>query len=114
MQLTQEEPASPPPKQGFFQILFGGKPDAASPAQKSGGRKKNADNVNIGDEDEKLQVTDFDLLKIIGIGAFGKVMLVRKKNGSASGGVYAMKVLKKSVVAAKGQIEHTKSERSIL
>ena len=43
-------------------------------------------------------------------------MLVRKKNGTGegSGQVYAMKVLKKSVVAAKGQIEHTKSEREIL
>ncbi len=43
-----------------------------------------------------------------------KVMLVRKKEGSGAGQIYAMKVLKKSVVEAKGQIEHTKSERSIL
>ena len=28
--------------------------------------------------------------------------------------VFAMKVLKKSVIAAKGQAEHTRSERSIL
>ena len=41
-------------------------------------------------------------------------MLVRKRGGTHDGQVYAMKVLKKSVVAAKGQIEHTKSERSIL
>ena len=64
----------------------------------------------------ELGVNDFDLLKVVGKGAFGKVMLVRKRQGSGegSGQIYAMKVLKKSVVAAKGQIEHTKSERDIL
>ena len=41
-------------------------------------------------------------------------MLVRRKGGSTDGQVYAMKVLKKSVVAAKGQVEHTMSEREIL
>jgi serine/threonine protein kinase len=41
-------------------------------------------------------------------------MLVRKKNGVSAGQVYAMKVLKKSVIAAKGQIENTISEREIL
>lgn len=41
-------------------------------------------------------------------------MLVRKKTANNDGAIYAMKVLKKSVVAAKGQIEHTKAERDIL
>lgn len=62
---------------------------------------------------DSLKVEDFDLLKVIGKGAFGKVMLVRKKS-SKSGKVYAMKVLKKSVVVSRGQIQNTKSERSIL
>jgi len=61
-----------------------------------------------------LSVSDFDLLRVIGKGAFGRVLLVRKKHGHDSSRVFAMKVLKKSVVAAKGQIEHTRSERSIL
>ena len=43
-----------------------------------------------------------------------KVMLVRKKNAQDEGQVYAMKVLKKDVISAKGQVEHTKSERDIL
>lgn len=41
-------------------------------------------------------------------------MLVRKKHGQDASRVFAMKVLKKSVIAAKGQAEHTRSERSIL
>mmetsp|Transcript_8627 Transcript_8627/g.29539 ORF Transcript_8627/g.29539 Transcript_8627/m.29539 type:complete len:308 (-) Transcript_8627:773-1696(-) len=61
-----------------------------------------------------LSVSDFDLLRVVGKGAFGKVMLVRKKHGQDASRVFAMKVLKKSVIAAKGQAEHTRSERSIL
>lgn len=61
-----------------------------------------------------LSVSDFDLLRVVGKGAFGKVMLVRKKCGQDASRVFAMKVLKKSVIAAKGQTEHTRSERSIL
>jgi len=71
----------------------------------------------VGDADPRgqtLGVKDFDLLKVVGKGAFGKVMLVRKKSPPSAGQIFAMKVLKKSVVAAKGQVEHTKSERDIL
>ena len=65
-------------------------------------------------EGKTLSVKDFDLLKVVGKGAFGKVMLVRKKSAPSAGKIFAMKVLKKSVIAAKGQVEHTKSEREIL
>lgn len=40
-----------------------------------------------------------------------KVMLVRKKDSKA---VYAMKVLNKKTIVARGEVEHTKSEKSIL
>jgi len=59
----------------------------------------------------KVGPNDFDFLKVIGRGAFGKVMQVRyKKNGV----VYAMKILQKKKIVAKNQIDHTKSERKIL
>lgn len=96
--------ASPTPedKRGFFARMFGGSKKDAGVFDESSPRE--------------LTINDFDLLKVVGKGAFGKVMLVRKKagTGEGSGNVYAMKVLKKSVIAAKGQIEHTKSERAIL
>ncbi|KAM3577545.1 hypothetical protein VYU27_000708 [Nannochloropsis oceanica] len=65
---------------------------------------------------ERLDISDFDLLKVVGKGAFGKVMLVKKKKrtGHGAGKVYAMKVLNKDSVVKKGQIEHTMSERAIL
>lgn len=43
-------------------------------------------------------MNDFDYLKLLGKGTFGKVILVREK---ASGRYYAMKILRKEVIIAK-------------
>eukprot|EP01126_Amoeba_proteus_P026296 TRINITY_DN2605_c0_g2_i10.p1 TRINITY_DN2605_c0_g2~~TRINITY_DN2605_c0_g2_i10.p1 ORF type:complete len:364 (+),score=77.49 TRINITY_DN2605_c0_g2_i10:243-1334(+) len=60
---------------------------------------------------KKYNVDDFESLSVIGRGGFGRVLLVRQKD---TGSVYAMKVLKKSVIAARGEIEHTRTEKSVL
>ncbi|XP_029163456.1 ribosomal protein S6 kinase alpha-5-like [Nylanderia fulva] len=60
-------------------------------------------------------MTDFDILKILGTGAYGTVYLVRKRMGADCGQLYAMKLLKKaSIVQKKKTTEHTKTERQIL
>ncbi|KAK7411903.1 hypothetical protein VNO78_03347 [Psophocarpus tetragonolobus] len=59
----------------------------------------------------KICVEDFDLLTIIGRGAFGEVRLVREK---ISGHIYAMKKLKKSEMLSRGQVEHVRAERNVL
>lgn len=58
-----------------------------------------------------MTVSDFEILKVIGKGSFGKVFQVRKHGESE---IYAMKVLNKAVIKKKNQIEHTKTERIIL
>lgn len=60
---------------------------------------------------KKLTKEDFTLIKTIGKGSFGKVLMVRKND---TGKVYAMKVLSKEKVIARKQYEHTLSERKIL
>eukprot|EP00124_Ichthyophonus_hoferi_P001575 Ihof_evm14s85 gene=Ihof_evmTU14s85 len=60
---------------------------------------------------KKLTIDDFELLKVIGKGSFGKVMQVRKKD---TGRVYAMKILTKSHLVERDEVGHTKSERAIL
>jgi len=98
---------------GFLSRMFGSTTQGA-PATKQNSPTSVADpdaRVNV---DEKLSAKDFDLLNIVGKGAFGKVMLVKKKSGVGAGKYFAMKILKKSFVEAKGQIENTKSEREIL
>lgn len=52
-------------------------------------------------------VSDFDLVKVIGQGSFGKVFLVRPR-WTNDATVYAMKVVKKDDVRRRNQMEHTK------
>jgi len=59
----------------------------------------------------KVTADDFQLLKVIGKGSFGKVMQVKKKD---TGKVYAMKVLQKEAIINRNQVIHTRSEKSIL
>uniref|UniRef100_A0A8C7KNE1 non-specific serine/threonine protein kinase n=3 Tax=Salmoninae TaxID=504568 RepID=A0A8C7KNE1_ONCKI len=47
---------------------------------------------------KRKTMNDFDYLKLLGKGTFGKVILVKEK---ASGTYYAMKILKKEVIIAK-------------
>jgi len=56
-------------------------------------------------------VDDFVLLKVLGKGSFGKVLLVRKKDDAR---IFAMKCLKKQRVFQRHQVEHTKTERRVL
>nr|CAH8849522.1 unnamed protein product [Trichobilharzia regenti] len=60
----------------------------------------------------KVRPHDFQLLKVLGKGGYGKVFLARKND---TGQTYAMKVLKKaSIVTNAKDTAHTKSERNIL
>jgi len=58
-----------------------------------------------------LSVNDFDFLRMIGKGTFGRVFQVRKKDTKR---IYAMKVLSKREIVAKKEIAHTIGERKIL
>ena len=63
----------------------------------------------------QVSMDDFDLLKVLGTGAYGKVFLARKKTGANSGQLFAMKVLKKATIVQKRKTtEHTKTERQVL
>ncbi|GFN99037.1 ribosomal protein s6 kinase [Plakobranchus ocellatus] len=58
---------------------------------------------------------DFELLKVLGTGAYGKVFLVRKRGGRDAGKLYALKQLKKASIVQKTKTtEHTRTERQVL
>lgn len=59
----------------------------------------------------KMGADDFELLTMIGKGAFGEVRICREKTTDH---VYAMKKLKKSEMLRRGQVEHVKAERNLL
>ncbi|EYC24672.1 hypothetical protein Y032_0013g2044 [Ancylostoma ceylanicum] len=62
---------------------------------------------------EKADARQFELLKVLGQGSFGKVFLVRKIRGRDTGQIYAMKVLKKATLKVRDRLR-TKMERNIL
>jgi hypothetical protein len=66
------------------------------------------------DEHQRLSPDDFEALRTLGKGSFGKVLLVRKRDGPGAGNLFAMKILQKRKVVARNQVEHTKAERSVL
>eukprot|EP01084_Bolivina_argentea_P276973 472706_1 len=74
--------------------------------------KKDENNENNSDRHiNKPTLSDFTLLKVVGKGAFGKVLQIRKISNSE---IYAMKILKKENVIKRNQIEHKKTERRAL
>lgn len=54
---------------------------------------------------------DFELLCVVGRGAFGKVFQVRKRD---TGEVFAMKVMRKDRIRAKDHHEYVRAERDVL
>ncbi|XP_041072645.1 RAC-gamma serine/threonine-protein kinase isoform X3 [Cetorhinus maximus] len=78
-------------------------------------------NLDITGEDEmdtslshpkrRVTMNDFDYLKLLGKGTFGKVILVKEK---ATGKYYAMKILKKEIIIAKDEVAHTLTESRVL
>ncbi|WCJ36008.1 protein-serine kinase 1 [Euphorbia peplus] len=66
----------------------------------------------------KISPTDFDILRVVGQGAFGKVFQVRKKGshfgGNHDDGIYAMKVMRKDTIIKKNHVDYMKAERDIL
>jgi protein kinase A len=59
----------------------------------------------------KYSLADFDILRTLGTGSFGRVHLVRSKHNQR---FYAVKVLKKAQVVKMKQVEHTNDERRML
>jgi hypothetical protein len=73
--------------------------------------KKGGAGGDGADDDAKVSLDDFELMTVLGRGGFGKVMQVRHKSSDK---IYAMKILKKSELQRRRQVERTKTERTIL
>lgn len=60
---------------------------------------------------KEVRLEDFEVLRVVGQGAFGKVYQVQKIDTSE---IFAMKVMRKDKVLEKSQTEYMISERNIL
>ena len=59
----------------------------------------------------KYSLADFEILRTLGTGSFGRVHLVQSRHNQR---FYAVKVLKKAQVVKMKQVEHTNDERRML
>ena len=59
----------------------------------------------------KIGIEDFELIKVLGKGTFGKVVLSRYRK---DGQLVAIKILKKAVIIAKDEVAHTLTENRVL
>ncbi|KAB1252791.1 Ribosomal protein S6 kinase alpha-3, partial [Camelus dromedarius] len=81
--------------------------------QEEGSIKEIAITHHVKEGHEKADPSQFELLKVLGQGSFGKVFLVKKISGSDARQLYAMKVLKKATLKVRDRVR-TKMERDIL
>ena len=59
----------------------------------------------------EASLADFQLIQMLGVGAYGRVILVEQRN---SGNLYAMKVLSKAAAMEAKQMEYINTERRLL
>mmetsp|Transcript_43810 Transcript_43810/g.114257 ORF Transcript_43810/g.114257 Transcript_43810/m.114257 type:complete len:481 (-) Transcript_43810:301-1743(-) len=90
--------------EGFPDYVFPPEREKRSPSgQKSGQAAKKGK--------KRVDISDFELLKVIGDGGYGKVTQVRKKD---TGEIFALKSMHKKKIVVKGRIQHARAERHIL
>ncbi|XP_015225293.1 PREDICTED: serine/threonine-protein kinase Sgk1-like [Cyprinodon variegatus] len=74
-------------------------------------KEEKADSRPVNTETSKVNPSDFDYLKVIGTGSFGKVLLARHRK---HGGYYAVKVLDKQMIIQREEQRHVMVERNVL
>ncbi|KAK5603027.1 hypothetical protein CRENBAI_014524 [Crenichthys baileyi] len=74
-------------------------------------KQEEATSGPVNTEASQVKPSDFDYLKVIGKGSFGKVLLARHRK---QGGYYAVKILDKQMIIKREEQRHVMVERNVL
>eukprot|EP01125_Pyxidicula_operculata_P003243 TRINITY_DN1374_c0_g1_i1.p1 TRINITY_DN1374_c0_g1~~TRINITY_DN1374_c0_g1_i1.p1 ORF type:complete len:439 (+),score=99.47 TRINITY_DN1374_c0_g1_i1:75-1391(+) len=85
--------------------------DDKKKSSKPGDGSKKGQGGSGGGKGTKVGKEDFQIMSLLGKGAFGEVYLVKHK---ASGRYMALKQMDKSIIQAKQKTEHVKNEKRVL
>jgi RAC serine/threonine-protein kinase len=83
----------------------------AKALKESKSRRNSASGQSDVVEERSKKIEDFEMLKVLGKGTFGKVMLGRDRETKE---LFAIKILKKDVIIEKEEVEHTLTENRVL
>ncbi|KAK2961267.1 putative serine/threonine protein kinase [Blattamonas nauphoetae] len=72
---------------------------------------KELESMSLRQRRKRIKPSDFQMLTVIGRGAFGEVRVVRRIEDNK---IFAMKKLKKAEMKKMGQVEHVKAERNLM
>ncbi|KAI5812822.1 kinase-like domain-containing protein [Pyronema omphalodes] len=81
------------------------------PFTSGGGSVKIGIEYSRKNEEMNLQMSDFELITVVGKGSFGKVMQVRKRDTQR---IYALKTIRKQHIISRSEVSHTMAERTVL
>lgn len=63
---------------------------------------------------ERMRLDDFDLLEVLGHGAFGEVHLVRRKSDKGKKDFRALKFINRNILEKENKLHHLFIERTVL
>lgn len=105
------DPVSPPPPPLVHLPIEAGPIEGKEDTETSVVDEREPEQPVITKVEVKIGPQHFELLKLLGEGAFGKVILVQSRLNKE---MYAMKVISKKMLKKKNNISYMRSERAIL
>ncbi|VDC04172.1 unnamed protein product [Peniophora sp. CBMAI 1063] len=92
-----------------------GSSNAVPKKKKVKGRSKSVDPAKLkakAESKRKVSVADFEMMRVLGKGCAGKVLLVKYRR--PEGGLFALKAITKRHVLAHQELQHTLTEQAVL